>query len=56
VFNPSQADTNGDGIGDSCDAGITSDCVVNFLDLGVLKEVFFTSDLDSDPTGGGSNW
>jgi hypothetical protein len=53
VFNPSQTDANGDGIGNSCDADINNDCVVNFLDLGLLKAVFFTADPESDLTGGG---
>lgn len=53
VFNPSQADSNGDGIGNSCDADTNNDCLVNFLDLGLLKAVFFSADADHDLTGGG---
>jgi hypothetical protein len=53
VFNPSQSDTNGDGIGNACDADTNNDCVVNFLDLSLLRAVFFTADADNDITGGG---
>ena len=47
LFNPSQYDSNGDGIGNLCDADITGpggieDCMVNFLDLGQVKAAFFT--------------
>ena len=51
VANPDQADSDGDQIGNQCDADIAepNDCLVNFADLGVLKDAFF-----SQPTSG--NW
>ncbi len=36
-----QLDTDGDGIGNACDADLTNDCNVNFGDLADLKSVFF---------------
>lgn len=41
-FNPVQEDTNGDGIGNACDADFDGDCTVNFLDLSIIKQAFFT--------------
>jgi len=47
VSNPLQTDSNGDGIGNRCDADIAGplgigddDCVVNVLDLGALRVAF----------------
>ncbi len=54
VGNADQRDTNGDGIGNLCDADLNNDCTVNFLDLGIMKSVFFSSDVDADLTGDGS--
>jgi photosystem II stability/assembly factor-like uncharacterized protein len=48
VANPDQVDSNGDGYGNICDADLNDDCVVNFLDLGALRQVFFTPDADAD--------
>lgn len=50
--NPSQADSDGDGFGNACDADLSNDCEVNFVDLGLLKAGFFGSapalDFDED--------
>ena len=39
--NPGQEDTDGDNIGNACDADLNNDCSVNFGDLAALKAVFF---------------
>ena len=59
--NPAQEDTNGDGIGNVCDADIAGpagpgadDCAVNFFDLARMKSVFFTDDPDADLVGLGN--
>ncbi len=49
--NTLQIDTNGDGFGNSCDADINSDCVVNASDLGLLRAVFFSASADVDFNG-----
>jgi hypothetical protein len=41
--NAPQLDTNGDGFGNRCDADLNDDNVVNALDLGLMKAVFFSS-------------
>ena len=51
VANADQRDTNGDGIGNACDADVTGpgdveDCVVNFLDLAAMKAAFFATPAD----------
>ena len=51
--NADQRDTNGDNIGNVCDADLDNDCLVNFPDLGLLKSVFFTADPDADFDGNG---
>ncbi|MBT8143442.1 MAG: hypothetical protein KJO55_02010, partial [Gammaproteobacteria bacterium] len=53
VANPGQEDSNGDGIGNICDADLTGfggleDCIVNFLDLTAMKSAFFSADADAD--------
>jgi hypothetical protein len=52
--NANQRDTDGDGIGNICDPDLNDDCIVNTLDLGRLKSVFFTGDADADFNGDGS--
>jgi hypothetical protein len=54
VANPDQRDTNGDSIGNVCDADLNDDCVVNFVDLGRMKQAFFSNDPDADLNGDGS--
>ncbi len=53
--NADQFDSNGDGIGNVCDADITNDCNVNFGDLAALKAVFFPAPYvaDADINGAG---
>ncbi len=40
--------------GNLCDADLNQDCVVNFLDLGVLSGVFFSNDPVADLSGDGN--
>jgi len=51
--NPNQADSDGDGFGNICDADLNNDCIVNAGDLGLFKSVFFTADPDADFNGDG---
>ncbi|MEL7449739.1 MAG: PQQ-dependent sugar dehydrogenase [Pseudomonadota bacterium] len=52
VANPDQRDTDGDLFGNACDADLNNDLVVNFADLGLMKQNFFsTGDLDADLNG-----
>ena len=53
VVNQPQRDTDGDGIGNFCDADLDNNCVINFNDLGILRDVFFTTDPDADFNGDG---
>jgi hypothetical protein len=53
VANADQRDTDDDGFGNMCDADLDDDCNVNFLDLGLMKSVFFTTDADPDLDGSG---
>lgn len=43
VFNPEQTDTNADGFGNDCDADLNNDCAINFLDLSIMSDGFFTN-------------
>jgi len=54
VSNADQRDTSGDGYGNICDPDLNGDGAVNFVDLGLLKSVFFTSDADADLNGDGA--
>lgn len=53
VSNADQRDTDGDGVGNLCDADLDNDCIVNFVDLGSLKAVFFGSNPNADFDGNG---
>lgn len=46
--NPGQQDTDGDGYGNACDPDLNNDLIVNPIDLGMFRVVFFTSDADAD--------
>ncbi len=51
--NPDQRDTDADGFGNACDPDFDNNCVVNAIDLGVFKSVFFTANADADFNGDG---
>lgn len=53
VANTDQRDTNGDGFGNACDADLNNDGIINIVDLGILRSVFFTNDPDADLNGDG---
>ena len=44
VLNAPQRDTDGDNYGNACDADFNNDCVVNAVDLGLLRVAFFSTD------------
>lgn len=46
VPNPAQRDTDFDGYGNCCDADLDNNCIVNFVDLGIMKSVFFQTPSD----------
>ncbi|MFK8014658.1 MAG: hypothetical protein AB8G17_04405 [Gammaproteobacteria bacterium] len=52
--NFSQADTDGDGYGNACDADFNNDCIVNVVDLGAFRSNFFSSEALYDLNGDGS--
>ncbi len=53
VPNEDQRDSNGDGYGNLCDPDLNGDEIVNFIDLGMMKSVFFGNDADADLNGDG---
>lgn len=53
VENEDQRNTDDDPFGNACDPDLTNDNRVNFLDLNILKEVFFSSDPNADFDGDG---
>lgn len=48
VSNSGQQDTDGDNIGNVCDFDLSQDCNVNVIDLGLLRQRFFSNDSDAD--------
>lgn len=54
IANSDQRDSDGDGYGNLCDADLNNDGTTDFLDLGRLKEVFFTDNADADLNGDGT--
>ena len=53
VANAAQRDTDGDGIGNACDADLNNDCTVNVVDLGIFRSEFFGPGPDADFNGDG---
>ncbi|MFK8032257.1 MAG: thrombospondin type 3 repeat-containing protein [Gammaproteobacteria bacterium] len=52
--NSNQRDTDGDNIGNVCDADFNQDCAVNFLDLSIFSSNFLLAgDLNTDLNGDG---
>jgi len=54
VANADQRDTDGDLYGNRCDPDFNEDGMINFVDLGVMKENFFSDDPDADLDGDGN--
>jgi hypothetical protein len=54
VANADQRDTDNDGFGNACDADLNNDGAVNFVDLGLMKSVFFTNNANADLNGDGA--
>ena len=48
LANADQIDADGDGFGNACDADLNNDGVINVVDLGLLRSVFFSSDAVAD--------
>ncbi len=48
-----QNDTDNDGFGNACDADLDNDCIVNFNDLQLMADRFFTADVHADFNGDG---
>ncbi|MFK7889013.1 MAG: thrombospondin type 3 repeat-containing protein [Gammaproteobacteria bacterium] len=53
VVNADQTDSDTDGYGNACDSDLNNDCIVNVIDLGLLRSVFFTADANADFNGDG---
>lgn len=49
--NADQRDTDGDGYGNACDPDLNGDGITNFVDLAIMKEVFFEQRPDADLNG-----
>ena len=54
VPNADQRDTDGDGYGNIVDADLNNDMTINFADLSLMKQRFFSADADADLDGNGS--
>jgi hypothetical protein len=53
VANADQNDADADNFGNLCDADFNNDCIVNAVDLGFLKSVFFSNNAEADLNGDG---
>jgi len=53
IPNPDQRDTDLDTFGNLCDPDLDNDGIVNFIDLGLFRDVFLTDDEDADFNGDG---
>ena len=53
VFNPDQRDSDGDGYGNVIDADLNQDLMVDFSDLSLFEDRFFSADADADFNGDG---
>ena len=53
VYNPDQRDTDSDGLGNACDPDLNNDGIVNFIDLGMMRAVFFSDNPHADLNGDG---
>ncbi|MFK8029447.1 MAG: PKD domain-containing protein [Gammaproteobacteria bacterium] len=54
VANAPQRDTDGDGIGNFCDADLNNDGVINFIDITLWTPSFLGTDEDADFNGDGT--
>ncbi|MFK8016298.1 MAG: trypsin-like peptidase domain-containing protein [Gammaproteobacteria bacterium] len=48
IANADQTDADGDNYGNACDADLNNDGVINVVDLGLLRSLFFTTDAVAD--------
>lgn len=53
VANVDQLDTDADGFGNACDADFNNDCIINFADIFIFRNAFFSHDPTCDMTGDG---
>jgi len=53
VANADQLDGDADGFGNACDGDFNNDCIVNIVDLGILRTLFFSTDAQADLNGDG---
>jgi hypothetical protein len=51
--NADQRDTNGDGIGNACDADLNNDCIVDPTDIARMRALLFTDNENADLNGDG---
>lgn len=51
IMNADQLDTSSDGFGNVCDPDLNNDSTIDFVDLGIMKGAFFTTDPDVDLNG-----